>query len=78
MGVEHRPHGLEGVTAAEVARRRALAEQRLAGCPLERWLARRRPVTGEQRGTPGTFKTSGQSKRYTSCECECHRGKKAA
>lgn len=53
---------LRGVTAEEVQRRRKLFAERLAGCPLEQWLERRRPVNiGASTGNSRSF-----------CSCRCH------
>lgn len=56
--------GLDGVGAVEAARRREQYAQRLAGCPLEQWLGRRRQ----------TFRSQGVNggKAYSSCRCDCH------
>lgn len=49
---------------AEVERRRKQYAERLAGCPLELWLKRRRQI----------FKPNGinSGKTFSSCGCDCH------
>lgn len=56
--------GLCGVGPEEATCRREQYTERLAGCPLEQWLARRRQ----------TFKTSATTggMTYSSCGCDCH------
>lgn len=57
---------LRGVTAEEVQRRRKLFAERLAGCPLERWLERHRQVDRK------TAHSQGKAARFVQCACACH------